>query len=75
MSLRCPNYYLLLFINKIVVNITDFLEPFKFYKKKILIDFHVNFIQILLICLFLPEITQVPAGCIVNVLVSYHVTF
>ena len=42
MSLRCPYYYLLLFIKKIVVNITDFPAPFKLYKKNFLIDSHVK---------------------------------
>ena len=62
-SLGCPNYYLLLFIKKIVVNITDFPAPFKIYKK---ISHRLpcqNFRQKLLICLFLEEITEVAAGC------------
>ena len=42
MSLRCPHYYLLLFIKKIVVNITDFPTQFKLYKKNFLIDSHVK---------------------------------
>ena len=33
-SLGCPNYFRLLFIKKIVVNITDFPAPFKIYKKE-----------------------------------------
>ena len=42
MSLGCPYCYLLLFIKKIAVNITNFPEPFKIYIKKFLIDFHVK---------------------------------
>ena len=41
MSLGCTYYYILLFIKKIVVNITDFPAPFKIYKK-IFIDSHVK---------------------------------
>ena len=42
MSLGCPYCYLLLFIKKIAVNITDFPELLKIYKKNILIDSHVK---------------------------------
>ena len=62
MSLRCPHYYLLLFIKKIVVNITDFPAPFKIQKKNSHNPPYQNFRQKLLICSFLEEITDVPAG-------------
>ena len=42
MLLRCPYYYLLLFTNKLPVNITDFPVPLKIYKKNYSIDSHVK---------------------------------
>ena len=62
MSLECAYYYLLLFIKKIVVNITDFPAPFKIYKKNSHSLPCQNFRQKLLICSFLEEITEVPEG-------------
>ena len=44
-SLRCPYYYLLLLMKKIVVNITDFPAPLKIYKKKFLIESHVKILD------------------------------